>query len=181
MTVGEGHLAEYTDPPNCERLSKGSDIGQMMLDGELTATLQGNDLPKELRMQTLVPEARNAAKAWFEREQVVPVNHMFAVHKDLSGNRPDLIREIFRMLVESRVLTEGSVPDPFPPIGPDANRKGLQLAIDWAFEQKIILAKMSVDELFEETTGALEHQVECIVSRTAAEQVGFRLFSQPPA
>ena len=155
-TVGDGHLAEYGDPPNCERLPKGSDIGQMMLDGALVATLQGIDLPKDPRVQRLIPDPFEAAKGWYAREGVVPINHMFAIHQDISRERPDIVREIFRMIVESRNLTEGGLPDPFPPIGLEANRKGLQMAIDWAFEQKIIPARMAVDDLFDETTAALE-------------------------
>ena len=156
MTVGEGHLAEYIDPSNCVRLPKGSDIGKMMLDGELVATLQGNDIPDDPRVKYLVPDAKNAAKGWFKREGVVPINHMFAVHKTLSKERPDIVRAIFRLLIESRNLTEGGVPNPYPPVGLEANRKGLQLAIDWAYEQKIIPNKLNVDELFDETTAALE-------------------------
>jgi 4,5-dihydroxyphthalate decarboxylase len=155
MTVGEGHLEEYHDPPNCIRLPKGSDIGQMMLNGDLTATLQGVDLPKDSRVKRLVPDPFNAAKDWYARTGVVPINHIFVVHQDISRKRPDVVREIYRMLKESRELTEGGVPQPFPPMGLEANRKGLQLAIDWAFEQKIIPRKPSVDELFDETTGSL--------------------------
>ena len=156
MTVGEGHLEEYHDPPNCVRLPKGSDIGQMMLDGELAATLQGVDLPKDPRVERLVPDPFNAARSWYARTGIVPINHIFVVHRDISRKRPDVVREIYRMLKESRALAEGGVPDPFPPLGLEANRKGLQLAIDWAFEQKIIPRKLTVDELFDETTAALE-------------------------
>lgn len=155
MTVGEGHLEEYSDPANCIRLPKGSDIGQMMLDGELAATLQGVDLPKDPRVERLIPDPFNAAKDWFAREGVVPINHIFVVHEDISKNRPDVVREIYRMIGESRALTQGGVPDPFPPMGLEANRKGLQLAIDWAFEQNIIPRKLSVDELFDDVTGTL--------------------------
>ncbi|NWK98372.1 phosphate ABC transporter substrate-binding protein [Sphingobium lactosutens] len=155
MTVGEGHLEEYSDPANCVPLPKGSDIGQMMLDGELAATLQGVDLPKDPRVERLVPDPFNAAKDWFAREGVVPINHIFVVHQDVAKNRPDVVRDIYRMVGESRDLTEGGLPDPFPPMGVEANRKGLQLAIDWAFEQKIIPRKLSVDELFDDVTGAL--------------------------
>ena len=155
MTVGEGHLEEYSDPANCIRLPKGSDIGQMMLDGELAATLQGVDLPKDPRVERLIPDPFNAAKDWVAREGVVPINHIFVVHEDISKNRPDVVREIYRMIGESRALTQGGVPDPFPPMGLEANRKGLQLAIDWAFEQKIIPRKPSVDELFDDVTGTL--------------------------
>lgn len=151
-TVGEGHLAEYADPANCERLPKGSDIGQMMLDGELAATLQGVDLPKDPRVQHLVPDPHQAAKQWYAREGVVPINHLFVVHEDLSRDRPDIVREIYRMIGESRDLAEGGVPDPFPPLGFEANYKGIQLAIDWAYDQKIIPEKVSVESLFDETT-----------------------------
>jgi 4,5-dihydroxyphthalate decarboxylase len=155
-TVGEGHLAEYSDPANCERLPKGSDIGQMMLDGDLAATLQGIDLPKDPRVERLVPNPHEAARDWYAREGVVPINHLFVVHESISRDRPDIVREIFRMIKESRDLTEGGVPDPFPPLGFEANRKGIQLAIDWALDQKIIPRKLSIDELFDDTTRALE-------------------------
>ncbi len=155
MTVGEGHLEEYSDPPNCIRLPKGSDIGQMMLDGELTATLQGVDLPKDPRVERLVPDPFNAAKEWFKREQVVPINHLFVVHEDMARDRPDVVRELYRMIGESRDLTEGGLPDPFPPMGFEANRKGIELAVQWAFDQKIIPRKLSMDELFDDTMRAL--------------------------
>lgn len=154
MTLGDGHLAEYRDPGNCERLPAGSSIPDLMLKGELAAALLGEDMPKDSRVRTLVPDAQQAAKDWFAREGVVPINHMFVVHENLSRQRPDIVRELYRMIVESRSLAEG-VPAAFPPIGLDANRKGIQLAIDWALDQKIIPHRLSVDELFDDVTGSL--------------------------
>lgn len=155
MTTGEGHLAEYTDPANCVRLPNGSDIGQMMLDGELAATLQGVDLPKDPRVERLVPDPFNAAKDWFAREGVVPINHIFVVHERIAKERPDVVRELYRMIGESRALTEGGLPDPFPPMGFEANRKGIELAAQWAFEQKIIPRLPSIDEIFDPAMQAL--------------------------
>lgn len=154
MTVGEGHLAEYKDPENCVRLPAGSSIPDLMLKGELAAALLGEDMPKDPRVRTLVPDAQAAAKSWYAREGIVPINHMFVVHAELSKQRPDVVREIYRMVAESRALAEG-VPAVFPPLGLEANRKGLQLAIDWALDQKIIPHRLSVDELFDDVTGSL--------------------------
>lgn len=154
-TVNEGHLLEYSDPANCERLPKGSDIGQMMLDGELAATLQGVDLPKDPRVEYLVPNPFEAAKQWFSRTGAVCINHMFVVHEELSRTRPDVVREIYRMLLESRAAVESELHASYPPVGLEANRKNIQLAIDWAFEQKFIPRKLAVDELFDDTTASL--------------------------
>lgn len=153
-TLGEGHLAEYKDPENCARLPAGSSIPDLMMKGELAAALLGEDMPKDERVRTLVPDAMNAAKAWYAREGVVPINHMFVVHRDVSRQHPAAVREIYRMIKESRALAEG-VPAVFPPLGLEANRKGLQLAIDWALDQKIIPHRLSVDELFDDLTGSL--------------------------
>ena len=155
MTLNDGHLAEYADPANCERLPKGASIPQMMLDGELAAALLGEDMPKDPRVRTLVPNAHAAASDWFAREGVVPINHMFVVHQDFSKRHPGVVRELYRMIVESRALAEGGVPAVFPPIGLEANRKGIELAIDWALDQKIIPRRLSVDELFDDVTGSL--------------------------
>ena len=155
MTIDESHLAEYSDPPNCQRLPQDAKLPQMMLDGELAAAVLGNDMPKDPRVQTLIPEPFKAAEEWCKREQVLPINHMFVVHQDLSRQHPEIVREIFRMLVESRDLAPESVTSALPPVGLEANRKTLAMALDWSFEQKIIPRRMSVDELFDETTAAL--------------------------
>ena len=156
MTIDDSHLTEYQDPPNCQRLPKGSSIPQMMLDGELAAAILGNDMPKDPRVQTLIPEPIAAAKAWYEREHVVPINHVFVVHQDISRKHPDVVRDIYRMIKESRAMAPESALATLPPLGLEANRKGLEMAIDWSYEQKIIPRKFSVDELFDDVTGSLD-------------------------
>lgn len=60
------------------------------------------------------------------------------------------------MIVESRKLAPESVTSNLPPIGLEQNRKGLDMAIQWSYEQKIIPRRLSVDELCDETTAALK-------------------------
>jgi 4,5-dihydroxyphthalate decarboxylase len=128
----------------------------MMLDGEIAAAILGVDMPKDPRVRTLVPDAHAAAQAWYEREGVIPINHMFVVHQDISRQRPDVVREIFRMIVASRALAPPAITAALPPLGLEANRKGLEMAIEWTYEQKIIPRRLSVDELFDETTAQLD-------------------------
>ncbi|MGD9902121.1 MAG: phosphate ABC transporter substrate-binding protein [Vicinamibacterales bacterium] len=155
FTTGEGHLAECADPPNCHRLAKGASIPTMMLNGELDAALLGNDMPKDPRVAYLVPEPFETAKEWYRREAVVPINHLFVVHQDVAKSRPDVVRELFRMIVESRSFAPAGELEIFPPVGLEANRKGLEMAIQWSFEQKLIPRLLAVDELFDDTTARL--------------------------
>jgi 4,5-dihydroxyphthalate decarboxylase len=156
MTLEDGHVAGYRDPENCVRLPAGADIAQMMLDGELAAALLSRkDMPKDPRVRTLVPDAPKAAQAWYEREGFVPVNHIFVVHQDLTKKHPDAVREIYRMIAESSALAGDGGAVGASPLGLEANRKGLQAAIDWALEQKILPRRLSVDELFDDLTSSL--------------------------
>lgn len=155
LTLDEAHVSEHVDPPNCERLPADASLADMMLNGDLAAAILGGDMPKDARVQTLVPDAKQAAQAWYAREGVIPINHMFVVRAELSRERPDVVREIFRMLVESRALAPESARAGAPPVGLEQNRKALAMAIDWSYEQGIIPRRLSVDELFDDTTAAL--------------------------
>jgi 4,5-dihydroxyphthalate decarboxylase len=156
VTFDDAHLAEYTDPPNTERAPKGGKkLAQMMFDGDVAAAILGADMPKDPRVRPLVPEPHKAAKEWFKRTGVIPINHMFTVHEQVSRERPDVVQEIFRMLVESRKAAPPEALETIPPFGVEANRKAIQLAIDWALEQRIIPRRLEVDELFDDATRRL--------------------------
>jgi 4,5-dihydroxyphthalate decarboxylase len=156
VTFEDAHLAEHKDPTNCERAPKGGKkIAQMMMDGDVAAAILGGDMPRDERIRTLVPNPHEAAKEWHKRTGVVPINHMFTVRAELARERPDVVGEIYRMIVESRAAAgPGAVKD-MPPFGVEANRKTLQMAIDWSLEQKIIPRRLEVDELFDDNTRKL--------------------------
>ncbi len=156
MTLEEAHVSEYHDPANCQPLEAGAKLVDLMLRGEVAAAIMGNDMPKDdPRIATLVPDAKDAARQWYQREGVIPMNHVFVVRRELSSQRPDIVQDIFRMLVESRHLAPDSAKATLPPIGLEANRKALEMAIEWSYEQKVIPRRLTVDELFDETTAGL--------------------------
>jgi 4,5-dihydroxyphthalate decarboxylase len=146
MTIVDGHLTEYTDPANCTRLPTGASLADMMFTGEIAAALMGNEMPKDDRIATLIPNAMDEGAAWTRREGYIPINHMFVIHKDHASH--DVQREIFRMLQESREAAPDTVQAKLPPVGLAGNRKGIEAAIDLALEQKIIPRRLSLDELF---------------------------------
>ena len=155
LTTDVSHLAEYQDPPNCQLLPAGSNLAEMMFKGEIAAGILGKDMPKDPRVATLIPNAMEVGEEWVRREGLVPINHVFVVRKELSKLRPDVVRELYRMLVESRKLAPASVTASLPPYGVNAMHKTLELAINWAYDQRIIPRRLSFDELFDETTASL--------------------------
>jgi 4,5-dihydroxyphthalate decarboxylase len=152
--MDDAHLAEYSDPPNVERLPKGGkSIPQMLLDGEIDAAILGNDMPKDPRIKTLIPDPAEAARAWQKKYDAVPINHMFVVNAALSQERPDVVREVYRMLAESRKAAD--LPEASAQalrFGFAPNRRAIELAAQYAYEQKVVTRRFTVEELFDEVT-----------------------------
>jgi len=157
ITFDDSHLAEYSDPPNCQRAPEGKKLVDMLLNGEIDAALLGSNIPQDPRIKTLIPDAEAAALAWSKEHGVIPINHMYVVKQSLCQARPDVVREIYRMLLASRAArpqpAAGSLN--MTPSGVEANRRPLELVIDYAFQQKVIPRKFTVDELFDDTTRVL--------------------------
>jgi 4,5-dihydroxyphthalate decarboxylase len=156
LTNDDAHLSEHRDPCNVQPLPAGAKLAKMIFTGEIAAAILGGEMPKDPRVQTLIPDAKAAAQKWYAREGVIPINHVFVVRRELSRERPDVVREIYKMIVESRNLAPESAKTTIPPIGLEENRKGLELAIEWSLEQKIIPRRLSVDELFDDTMTAIK-------------------------
>jgi 4,5-dihydroxyphthalate decarboxylase len=157
VTFDDAHLAEYRDPPNCRRAPQGKKLVEMLLSREVDAAITGG-MPKDPRVKALVPDADAAASAWWKKYGIVPINHMFVVTRTLCQTRPDIVREIYRLLTANRAATAAppaaGAPD-MTPNGVEANRKSLEFVIDYALQQKIIPRRFTVDELFDDTTRVL--------------------------
>jgi 4,5-dihydroxyphthalate decarboxylase len=163
VCTDDAHVAEYRDPPalverpgpDVQRGAKPLD--RMLLDGDVDALIPATDLTKDhANIRHLIPDPNEQAKAWAAKYGTVPTNHYFVVSKALADARPDVVREIYRMLQESKALA----PPPadgidFFPYGVEANRKALELMVQYSVEQQIIPRAYRVEELFEGATEAL--------------------------
>jgi 4,5-dihydroxyphthalate decarboxylase len=158
VTFEDAHVAEYRDPPGVERAAAGKEITRMLLDGELDAAIFGGAMPDDPRLQSVIPDPEAAAKAWYERNGTVPVNHMVVLKTSLAQSDPGAVREVFRLLLAGK--RAAGLPKPSAvdliPFGFDAVAPSLELMSSYAFEMKLIPRRYSAEELFDDTTRALQ-------------------------
>lgn len=158
VCTDDAHVAEYRDPSIVERPGPGAKpLDRMLLDGDVDALIPATDLTEDHpNIRHLFPNPDEQAKAWARKYGTVPVNHYFVVSRAVADARPDVVREVYRLLQESKKLA----PPPaggidFFPHGVEANRKALELLVQYCVEQEIIPRGFSVEELFEGTAEAL--------------------------
>lgn len=158
VTLEEAHVAEFRDPPNVVRTPAGAKLVDLLLAGEIDAAIVGDGPPSDPRIRTLLPDPAAAARAWHARHGAIQVNHLVVVKETLARTRPDAVREVYRLLVESK--RAAGLPGPgeldFNPFGVAANRRNLEVAIDCCHRQGLIPRAYAVDELFDDTARTLE-------------------------
>jgi 4,5-dihydroxyphthalate decarboxylase len=135
-------------------LSRGS--RRKTLNGQIDAgiALTGLD-PAAVR--TVIPDADEAAAAWYRSSGVYPVNHVVCVKTELLRQNPGLGSELMRLFhaakaaaressTEARYATLlGSDPLPY---GLEANRASIALCLRFAAEQGLIPNAYTPEALF---------------------------------
>ena len=150
VTFEDGHVPEAKDPAGVVRAEAGKDITQMLLAGELDAAIYGAALPKDERLKSVVPDPQAAARAWYAKHRLVPVNHMVVVTDELARTKPEAVAELYRLLEAGKAaagLPAAGQPD-MTPFGKEANTPCLELLISYAHQQGVIPRKLSVAELW---------------------------------
>ncbi|HEX3971662.1 MAG TPA: hypothetical protein VHX19_10065 [Stellaceae bacterium] len=158
ITTEDPHLAEYQDPPGMVvRVADDKSIPKMVIEGETIAAIVGDAIP-DPRLKYLVADHEAANKRYADKNGGVPINHMYVVRQSISKERPDVVREVFRMLVESakQGVQPGTEMAAGIRFGIDACRQSLERIIDYSYKQKLIPRAVSVDELFDDTTRNLK-------------------------
>ena len=154
----DAHVLEYRDPPFVERAAEGQNLLKMLQGGELDAAIYGFELPSGATLASVIEDPKAETERWRAKHGVVPLNHMVCVTESLSREKPELVREVYRMLKESK--RAAGLPEPgaidFHPFGVEACRPALEMIIDYAVQQKLIPRRFDVDELFDDTTRALD-------------------------
>ena len=154
VTEEDAHVQEFHDPPFVQRIAAGQDLRAMLLSGEIDAAiaLAGID-PAQTR--TVIPQADDAAAAWYRKTKAYPVNHVVVVKDVLLAEHPWLAQELLRLFVESkRQAPRTSSPlaplvgDDTEPYGVAANQPAIDLLMRYAAQQKLIPRPYAAEELF---------------------------------
>jgi len=160
VTFEDPHLAEYRDPAGVERAPEGKTIKQMLLDGEIDAAILG-DVAEEVPLKHLIPDHEPAGRAWARKHGGVPINHLAVVRESIVKARPDVVREIYRVLKESRDASGIPLGEDDPlRFGINAVRASLQRIASYAVQQELIPRLLSPDELFEDAARVLGSAAE---------------------
>lgn len=150
VTFEDGHLAEFPDPPSFERAPAGKTMVGMLLAGELDAAIIGTELPEDPRLQPVLPDPHAAAQAWSARHGMLPINHMVAVNTALCREQPNVVRELYALLLASKQQAGALTTPDLTPYGVEPNRRALDLLARYTHEQGLIAKPISTDELFDD-------------------------------
>jgi len=156
LTFEDAHVAEYRNPPNVIIAPPERKLKDMLLDGEIDAAILGRDMPDDPRLRTVIANAEAAALEWHARMGAIPVNHIFVVRSELSKKCPDVVAELFRVLKESKACAGLKAGIDTRPYGFDALRPGVELAIEYCYQQGLIRRRLAFEELFDDATVRLE-------------------------
>ena len=160
VTFDDGHVPEFKDPSNATRAPAGKKLVPMLLAGELDAgVVTGEQLKENPQLKPLIPDAAAAGKAWHAKYGALMVNHIMVVKSSLSKSDPGAVREVYRLLKESRKASTEAAPKDgidIRPIGYSAVRRNFEVAAEYAWQQRIIPKQLKVDDLFDATTRALD-------------------------
>jgi 4,5-dihydroxyphthalate decarboxylase len=165
IPTDDEHVLGFKAPANVDYSFRGKPMRELLLSGVVDAALGevGVEAPE---IKPLIPDAQNAAFDYFRNTGVYPINHGVVIKNSVLKEAPWIAGELIRAFeaakteyVKNLQANEMSswdkaatanaavVGDPFP-FGIEKNRKALEAITQFAFDQKMVPRKFSVEELF---------------------------------
>lgn len=156
------------------RVPKGKNIDQMLMDGELEAALYPETLPSikkgSPKVGLLFPDAKAAEIDYYKKSGIYPIMHTVVVKQEILEKNPWVAVSLQQAFQRSKEICYERMKDPrnFTLVwvketmqeqerifGPDPwpynledNRKALDAAVRYEYEQGMIKKKFPIEELF---------------------------------
>ena len=131
----------------------------------------------------LFPDHRKVERAYFEKTGIFPIMHMVAIRRDFAAAHPWAPKAVFEAYSRAKhqdyaeIYKMGSyfsslpwygqelretrelMGDNFYPYGVEASRKALEAAFQYSYEQGLANRKLTIEEIFNESTLDLKEDV----------------------
>jgi 4,5-dihydroxyphthalate decarboxylase len=151
------HVPQYQEDASANvSYELGCDIEAMLRSGQLDAAIgvrTGDEFSQ------LIPDARNAAAAFYRRTGIYQINHTIVIRDEVLAAQPGLAKNLYDAFVEAKqrwlpnapagVAQELGLPDDDPfPYGLEANAASIDALLRYAYEQKLTEHPMTAAEAF---------------------------------
>jgi 4,5-dihydroxyphthalate decarboxylase len=156
VSFEDSHLAEYSDPSFVTRAPADRKMLDMLLQGELDAAIFGNDLPSGDGITALIPDARQADLAWYQRHRLVPPNHVVVVRRDVAERDPEAVRAVYELLKRGKAAAPATDPANRLPTGIEALRAPLALTLEYCAQQQLLPRQLTLEEIFADSKQFME-------------------------
>jgi 4,5-dihydroxyphthalate decarboxylase len=153
VTYEEGHVAGVDDPPNVLRDPERANLVAALLDGAIDAAIV-DPVPADPRIVPVVSDPEAVHRAWQMDTGARTLNHVMVVRESLADDR-ELIGELFRLFRNSREQAGLDIDPSCPPLGLDANRRSLEVALAAAESQRLLAQPLAVEDLVTDVLAAL--------------------------
>jgi 4,5-dihydroxyphthalate decarboxylase len=156
------------------RVAKGKNIDQMLVDGELEAALYPETLPSikkgSPKVGPLFPDAKAAETAYYEKSGIYPIMHTVVIKENILERNPWVAVSLQQAFQRSKEICYERMKDPRNftlvwikeaideqrkifgddpwPYNLEDNRKALEAAVRYEYEQGMIKKKFTIEELF---------------------------------
>ncbi|HUK58820.1 MAG TPA: ABC transporter substrate-binding protein, partial [Stellaceae bacterium] len=99
----EEHVREFKAPGNVDHRYVGRSAAELLKSGEFAAAV-GDIRVDSPDVRPLIPNAREAAFAWYRKTGIYPVNHGIVVKNSVLAERPEVAVELFNGFVAAKEL-----------------------------------------------------------------------------
>ncbi|NKC29518.1 hypothetical protein [Falsiroseomonas selenitidurans] len=144
VTQEGAHVAEYADPPFVTRVAEGLKLPDLLREGAIDAAILGNDLPGDPDFAPVFPAPEAAARAWFARHGVAPVNHVLVAARPFAEAHPGRVAALLAALRAARPVAQ---PDLLPS-GAEAMAPALTQVLAACHAQGLLPRRLAVEEVF---------------------------------
>lgn len=166
VPTDDEHVLEFAAPGNVDYSQRGKPMRELLLSGVVDAAI-GEIGVQHPDVQPLFPNAREESFAYYRRTGIYPINHGVVIKDSILRQAPWVAAELYRAFEAAKagyltnleasaalsswdkaaVANAAVVGDPFP-FGIEPNRKALEAITQFAFDQKMVPRKLTVEELF---------------------------------